>query len=161
MREVVYNRIEAVKYAREWAFRRNPRYLDFENLGGDCTNYVSQCVYAGCGVMNYNRDNGWYYISSNDRAPSWTSVRFFYEFFTTNKGVGPFAQEVDITGVEIGDIIQLGDESGVFYHSLIIVEMTDDEIYCSAHTYDAFMRPLTSYDFAQARFLHIIAARNW
>lgn len=161
MREIEYDRLKAVKYAEEWAFKRNPKYLDFEEIGGDCTNFVSQCVYAGCGVMNFTRNVGWYYISSSERAPSWTSVRFFYEFFTQNQGVGPYAAEVDITKIEIGDVIQLGDEDGKFYHALLIVALTDDEIYCAAHSYDAFMRPLTSYDFAKARFLHIIAARNW
>ena len=29
----VYRREDAVAYAREWAFRRTPRYLDFELLG--------------------------------------------------------------------------------------------------------------------------------
>ncbi|HOA41990.1 MAG TPA: amidase domain-containing protein, partial [Bacillota bacterium] len=42
-----YNRNKAIEYAERWAFDRNPRYLDFEKLGGDCTNYVSQCIYAG------------------------------------------------------------------------------------------------------------------
>ena len=28
---------------------RNPAYLDFHGLGGDCTNFVSQCLYAGAG----------------------------------------------------------------------------------------------------------------
>ena len=35
-----------VNYARKWAFSRNPAYYDFENIGGDCTNFVSQCLYA-------------------------------------------------------------------------------------------------------------------
>ena len=42
-----YNRNEAVKYAEKWAYRRNPRYYNFNELGGDCTSFASQCIYAG------------------------------------------------------------------------------------------------------------------
>ena len=57
---VGYDRFRAVAYALRWALSRNPRYYDFEDIGGDCTNYVSQCLFAGCGVMNYAPENGWY-----------------------------------------------------------------------------------------------------
>lgn len=50
--EFPYNREAAVKYAVEWAYRRNQEYYDFEQIGGDCTNFVSQCILAGTGVMN-------------------------------------------------------------------------------------------------------------
>ncbi|MBP3352092.1 MAG: amidase domain-containing protein [Lachnospiraceae bacterium] len=53
MREITYNRTAAVYYARKWALGRNPAYYDFEEVGGDCTNFASQCIYAGAGVMNY------------------------------------------------------------------------------------------------------------
>ncbi len=39
-------------YAHLWAYGRNPRYYDYEGIGGDCTNFASQCIYAGAGVMN-------------------------------------------------------------------------------------------------------------
>ncbi|MBQ2742544.1 MAG: amidase domain-containing protein, partial [Oscillospiraceae bacterium] len=35
-----YNRLYAVRYARRWAFRRNPAYYNFDEIGGDCTNFV-------------------------------------------------------------------------------------------------------------------------
>jgi hypothetical protein len=56
-----YDRRAAVEYAHRWAYGRNPRYYDFEKLGGDCTNFASQCLYAGSGVMNYTPQLGWYY----------------------------------------------------------------------------------------------------
>ena len=58
----MYNRERAVEYAHKWAFSRNPRYYDFQNIGGDCTNFASQVIYAGCGEMNYTPTFGWYYI---------------------------------------------------------------------------------------------------
>ena len=56
-------------------------------FGGDCTNFVSQCIYAGSNVMNYDKNNGWYYNNTNDRAPSWSGVEFLYNFLTKNKGI--------------------------------------------------------------------------
>ena len=34
---VGYDRFRAVAYALRWALSRNPRYYDFEDIGGDCT----------------------------------------------------------------------------------------------------------------------------
>ena len=62
LKTVAYDRKAAVEYARKWAYGRNPAYYDFSRLGGDCTNFASQCVYAGSDVMNYTPVLGWYYI---------------------------------------------------------------------------------------------------
>ena len=51
-----YNRKSATFYANRWAYRRTPEFFDFQGLGGDCTNFVSQCLLAGTGVMNYTPD---------------------------------------------------------------------------------------------------------
>ena len=85
----MYNRQKAVEYAKKWAYSRNPQFYDFQDLGGDCTNFASQVIYAGCGVMNYTPVYGWYYISLNERAPAWTGVNQLYRFLTTNTGEGP------------------------------------------------------------------------
>ena len=61
---VPYDRQSAVMYALRWALSRNPEYYSYSGIGGDCTNFVSQCVYAGSGVMNYTPDFGWYYIDA-------------------------------------------------------------------------------------------------
>ena len=74
MRIMEYNREAAVAYARRWAFSRNPAYYNFDALGGDCTNFASQCLFAGCGVMNYTPDLGWFYNSLNSRSAAWTGV---------------------------------------------------------------------------------------
>ena len=76
-----YNRQKAKEYAKIWAYKRNPRYYNYDSLGGDCTNFISQCIYAGSGVMNYTKTYGWYYNNANDKSPSWTGVDFLYNFF--------------------------------------------------------------------------------
>lgn len=160
VRTEAYNRQAAAAYAAEWAFRRNPAYYNFDALGGDCTNFASQCLYAGSGVMNHTKTFGWYYYSASNRTPSWTGVPYLYNFLTGNKGIGPFAQVTDRDHVEIGDIVQLGTYGGAFYHSPVIVAVEKDEIYLAAHTLDAYMRPLSSYVYEQARFLHISGVRK-
>ena len=79
-----YDRGAAVRYAHRWAYDRNPAYYDFSELGGDCTNFASQCLYAGSGVMDHTPTFGWYYISGNQKSPSWSGVPYFYNFLTTH-----------------------------------------------------------------------------
>ncbi len=160
MREIPYNRSASVAYARRWALSRNPAYYDFESIGGDCTNFASQCIFAGARVMNYTGALGWYYRSSSDRTASWTGVDFLYNFLLNNRSVGPFAREVSVDEIMPGDIVQLGTSGGHFYHSPVIIA-TAPEILVAAHTYDALDRPLSSYIYDKARFLHIDGVRTW
>ena len=44
--EIPYDRKAAVEYADYWAYRRNPKYYAFDDIGGDCTNFVSQCIFC-------------------------------------------------------------------------------------------------------------------
>lgn len=154
-----YNRLHAVEYARRWALARNPLFFDFKGYGGDCTNFISQCIYAGCCEMNFTPIFGWYYRTPDDRSAAWTGVEYFNNFITANEGVGPFAHEATAEEAELGDIIQLADDTGDFYHTLIITGIRDGEIYVSAHTNDVYNRKLSSYTYAFARYLHIDGIR--
>ena len=163
---IPYNRIAAVQYAHRWAYSRNPRYYNYDGIGGDCTNFASQCLYAGTGVMNFTPTFGWYYRNANDKAPAWTGVPYFYNFMTRGEvNSGPFGEEVDISQVLPGDFVQLNFKNGngdVFDHTPIIVErkvpVTLDNILVAAHSDDADFRPLSSYQFQDIRFIHILGA---
>ena len=157
---IPYDREAAVFYARKWAYARNPRYYNFDELGGDCTNFASQCLYAGCGVMNFTPTFGWYYIDINQRAPAWTGVEFLSNFLVGNTGAGPFAEEVSASATMPGDIIQLADESGMLYHTLVAVASRRGRIYVASHSADSYLRRLDSYDAAGMRFFHILGARQ-
>ena len=154
-----FNITDALSYSYEYAMKRNPRYLDFTKYGGNCTNYISQCVYAGAKVMNYTKTFGWYYNSSSDRSPSWTSVNYFYKFLTTNKTKGPFASEIELNNIQVGDIIQLMNPMNEFYHTLFVVEVSEpirpEHILINANDYDALRRPLDTYNYVDYRCLHI------
>ncbi|MBQ8836310.1 MAG: amidase domain-containing protein [Clostridia bacterium] len=154
-----YNRENAVKYAETWAFARNPLFYNYTGQGGDCTNFVSQAVLAGSCQMNFTPTFGWYYIDSETRTASWTGVEYFYNFITGNRGVGPFGEEVSESEVEVGDVVQL-ERDGDFYHTLFVSGFGDDGgILVAAHSDDAFDRPLSSYNYGSARFIHILGVR--
>lgn len=160
MREIPYDRAAAVSYARRWALGRNPAYYNFEEIGGDCTNFASQCIYAGARTMNFTPVMGWYYRSSYDRTASWSGVEYLYNFLVNNRSVGPYAHIVTLNEAQPGDIVQLGTQTGAFYHSPVITSVSP-MILVAAHTFDALDRPLSSYIYGIARFIHIDGVRTW
>lgn len=162
LRFVPYDRAAAVRYAHTWAYGRNPAFYDYEKLGGDCTNFASQCVYAGSGVMNYTPTYGWYYLNANEKSPAWTGVPYFYNFMTrTERTVGPVARESAMTAIRPGDVIQISFDGENFTHAPVVVSAprrpTDpSRILIAAHSYDADDRPLSSYDYQKLRFIHFL-----
>lgn len=164
MIEVVYNRQNVLKYAKKWAFLRNPKYYNFDNNGGDCTSFASQCIYAGSNTMNYTKDFGWYYINGNNKSPSWSGVEFLYNFLINNKGFGPYGRVAKQEEIEIGDIAQLSFDGNKFEHTLVIVDIADKTnlsgIKIASHTYDSFNKRISEYSFQDIRFVHIKGVRR-
>lgn len=147
-----YNRQDVIEYANIWAYKRNPKYYNFDSIGGDCTNFVSQCIYAGSKVMNYNK-YGWYYNNANDKSASWTGVEYLYNFLINNKSVGPVGEISQ--KVEIGDIVQLSFDGVKFTHSLVIVRIEKEKIFIASHTFDSYGREINTYTYKKIRFIHI------
>lgn len=160
-----YDREKAVSYAAKWALGRNKRYYNFEKIGGDCTNFASQVLHAGGCPMNYYK-YGWYYNNLNDRAPAWTSVEYFYQFIMNNEFAGPFGEETDLYGIEIGDVVQINFQQDSQYdHTPVVIAIkpgrkTLDKILVAAHTIDRIYYPLSNYDFKKLRFIHIKGFRR-
>lgn len=155
-----YERREAVQYAHRWAYGRNPAFYDYEKIGGDCTNFASQCLYAGSGIMNYIPDYGWYYIDANQKSPSWTGVIYLYNFLVREEqSVGPVGKEVELQEIRPGDVVQLSFDGESYQHSPVVVFADQpknlSDILVAAHSYDADNRPLDTYEVKKIRFLHI------
>ena len=155
-----YDRAAAVLYAHQWAYGRNPAYYDYEKIGGDCTNFASQCIYAGSGIMNFTPTFGWYYIDANRKAPAWTGVEYLRNFLTrAAPSVGPVALEETIEQLMPGDIVQLSFTGEGFQHSPVVVSVgkpaAPENVLLAAHSYDADDRPLSTYEYKTARYLHI------
>lgn len=155
---MLYNREKAVNYANEWAYRRNPAFYDYSYIGGDCTNFASQVLYAGSGIMNYTPTFGWYYLSANNRTPSWTGVNQLYNFLVNNTAAGPQGKLASINEIMRGDILQLSFNGTDFSHTPVIVDTgsyTPETILVAAHTDDSDCRPLSTYSYQAVRFIHI------
>jgi hypothetical protein len=159
-----YDRSNAVSYAHQWAYARNPRYYNYDLLGGDCTNFVSQCIYSGSKIMNPSKTLGWYYYDTNHKSPSWTGVDFLFAFMVQNRGPGPFCMLVEAKEILEGDFIQLSRQKhGSFQHSCLVVQKGYREdpygLLVAAHSADSDYRPLSTYQWERIRFVHILGFR--
>ncbi len=155
-----YDRRAAVLYAHEWAFGRNPRFYDYEKIGGDCTNFASQCLFAGAGIMNFTPTFGWYYIDANQKAPAWTGVVYLYDYLCRKTpSVGPTAREVPLSDLQPGDLVQLSFDGETYHHTPVVVQAAHaaapEKVLLAAHSYDADNRPLSTYPYQKLRCLHI------
>ena len=156
-----YDRRSAVRYAHTWAYGRNPAFYNYDELGGDCTNFASQCLYAGGGVMNFTPDFGWYYIDANRKSPSWTGVIYLYDFLLRSPpSPGPAGSGAELRQLRPGDLVQLSFDGESFQHTPVVVAVqnrgeTPGDILVAAHSYDADDRPLDTYTYQKARYIHI------
>lgn len=165
MKNLIYDRQKVYNYAKKWAFLRNPNYYNFDAVGGDCTSFASQCIFSGSNIMNYSKNNGWYYINGYDKSASWSGVEYLYNFLVNNKSVGPYGQEVSLETITIGDIAQLSFDGKKYSHTLVIVNKESkfdlNKIYTASHTLDSFERNISSYNFKKIRFINIEGVRQW
>ena len=164
-----YNRQKAVDYAREWYDDRNNEFYSYSDLSGDCTNFTSQCLYAGGIPMdsdwhsirteknifkrifqkpwNWFKNNGYY---EWDISRAWQTVSAQYEYIKENYCGG---KEIIITSPDeieaaiANNLIQAGDllyfKAGTaLHHSVIITQVTNNMIYYAGHTDSYFDKPL-------------------
>ncbi|MFT3952398.1 MAG: amidase domain-containing protein [Oscillospiraceae bacterium] len=155
-----FNRAQAVAYAHEWWDKRNPAYFDFEELGGDCTNFVSQCLYAGAGVMNFTPVLGWYYIDLNNRSASWSAAEYLYNFITTNGGASLYGEEQGLSAAIPGDVVQLSFDGVRFTHSALVTMVRRGEVFVTSHSYDRLDKPTGGYPYKMLRVIHILGVRG-
>ncbi len=138
-----YIREKAVNYALKYALSPNPsfKYFDvYESLGGDCTNFVSQCLLAGGAPMTYGTEYAWWYKGSSWSIP-WAVAHSLYWTLRVNQKsnyYGPRGLEVsDINQLQLGDLIFYEDNSGIIYHSAIITSFDSFGPLISQHTFNA------------------------
>lgn len=111
----------ASKYALKYALDYNTNYANFSSSGGDCTNFISQCLKSG-GISQHvgtaYSGNCWYYKTSTNRSSTWTGANEFRKYVTgsSSKINMPASSWGSVT---YGDIIQLMSGSSA-YHSLIV-----------------------------------------
>ncbi|MBU9713698.1 amidase domain-containing protein [Evansella tamaricis] len=138
--DYVYDRVEVVRYAERWWDSFNPEYKQFEN---DCTNYISQCIFAGGVPMSGqpNRSSGWWY-QNNQWSYSWT-VAHALRWYLSGSNNGLQAVEVSSPHELMrGDIICYdfnGDDN--WQHTTVVTgKDVEGEPLVNAHTTNSRMR---------------------
>ncbi len=166
-----YARVAAVKYAITYALKPNPLYRYFAahgEGGGDCSSFVSQCLYAGGAAMIYDKTRPWWYstngtplTSRHTWSISWSVAGSLYWLLKTRgtaRITGLRAIEVNnIDELELGDIIQYENAQGGIYHSAIITAFTHEkgtrEPLISQHSFNALN---ISYIKPKAKKMHLM-----
>ncbi len=130
-----YDREAAVAYARQHVDERNGEWHDYSGEGGNCQNFVSQCLLAGGVPMDTQGDARWkwYGEALSDTSEeagctlSWINVDYFYAYARDNSGFGLQAQvDADFTTGQKGDLIMMGTPED-WNHMVIISEVVKDE----------------------------------
>jgi hypothetical protein len=137
---ISYNRSEVQTYAHTWWNSFNPDYLFFEN--DDCTNFVSQCLFAGNAPMNYTgkRELGWWYQGKKGNQELWSfswAVADSLNRFLGGDSKEWHAERVDVPQkLAIGDVISYDwDGNGHYQHSAVVTDIDANGMpLISAHT---------------------------
>ncbi len=169
-----YNRDAAIEYAKSWVGQRNYTgdYLAYDDYGGNCQNFASQCLFAGGLAMDYKGTSTchWKFYSQtlnenskpSGRSYSWTGVEPFYDYCYYNTGVGIIAEvEWGTAHTQKGDVIQVGAMAR-WRHSLFVTDVEYDEngyateIIVASNTADRINYPLSAYIYTAPRLIHIV-----
>ncbi|AMX00792.1 amidase domain-containing protein [Rummeliibacillus sp. G93] len=141
----MYNRQAAVDYANTWWNRRNPAFPQFND---DCSNFISQCLFAGGAPMTGapNRAKGWW-VKKGNWSYSWSTANALRSYVASSKK-GLRGKRVDsASDLKLGDLIFIDFEGdGVINHSLIVTSIVNGVPYVNAHSSDSYHRLWTYED---------------
>lgn len=146
-----FDRNKMYNYAAANWNSRPSNWGNFDGYGGDCTNFISQILYAGGAPMDTTGNLTWYYYSMSNRAPAWTSVQYLYNYLINNDYIGPqgYTSSGYVYTAQKGDIIQVDfTKDGTYEHSLCIVQHsagTTTSTKVAAHSNNSWNRPLSDY----------------
>ncbi len=140
-----YDRYSARNYLNTYTYLPNPNYYDYTYSGGDCTNFISQMLYAGGMSMTARSTSPttahWYYYGPSipDRTPTWTGAHFFRQYWGVVNGIGQrkanamykYSQNelANTSGnsyanlvsrCELGDVLQFVRSNGTTSHSMAV-----------------------------------------
>jgi len=123
-KRVAYDRQATVNYANRWWDSNNPAYLAFKD---NCTNFASQCLFAGGGPMNYTgkRELGWWYVGMDHHQELWSfswAVAHALQTYAVRSATGLHGKAVSSPQeLELGDMISYDwNGDGRFQHNAIV-----------------------------------------
>jgi hypothetical protein len=131
----IYNRKAAISYAKKHAHNPNPQYPYYD--GWDCTNFVSQCIYAGGALNDFSEDFPWWCVDMKTSI-CWSVAHSFYWYILNNTQKNSFGIKAITKSIygdhlyddqvfdylQIGDIIQYSWKLEKINHSTIITDFT-------------------------------------
>lgn len=124
LRPLPYNREAAREYAETWWNKANPKYHHFRV---DCTNFVSQCLFAGGLPMDYTgrRETGWWYegyVGGRERwSFSWAVAHSLHAYLLGGSSPARGVRKADARELDIGDVICYDwDGDGRWQHTTIV-----------------------------------------
>lgn len=134
---VEYDRVRVLRYAELWWNGKNPAFPRFAD---DCTNFISQCLYAGNlpPTGGSNRSVGWWYTAQN-WSYSWSTSHALYKYLHSQVGATSLNNPRDL---KIGDVIFYDwTGSGTYHHTTVVVDFdASGDPLVNAHTDDSYHR---------------------
>lgn len=139
MTENIYSLTKGVEYALKYAEAPLSERL-FYTAKSDCTNFISQCVWAGMGgyvrgntdqvkenIRNRYKMTPQWFGNSGGGTPPWESVDRFFSYMKSKKCIvrneNSLAINVDPASIRTGDVLQFRrGESGAYTHSAYVTE---------------------------------------
>jgi hypothetical protein len=164
---IPYRRDLAAAYADRWWNEPNPAYETFEV---NCTNYVSQCLFAGHAPMNYTgrRDSGWWYKGRSGGRElwsySWAVSHALQSYLARGASRGLHAVQVESPAdLALGDVIFYDwDGDGRFRHTTIVtafdsagMPLVNANTTASRHRYWDYRDSYAWTERTRYRFFHI------
>jgi hypothetical protein len=144
-----YSYSDAVSYANKYYKSYNSSYPDWNSVGGDCANFISQCLYAGGKSMvgtpgtTQAADNfaNWFSKGTSQNvknvSSTWRGADAFRNYWQTNATSYKKFTSVDSNSFAYGykgDAISLLNSNGRAYHTMIIVDYSSPDFTLAAHT---------------------------
>lgn len=133
---LAYDRATAATYADTYWQSYNAAWPSFAKKGGDCTNFVSQALYAGGIAMRqsppYAGDAAWYMLQSKGRrwsnSLSWINIQSHRSFLLSLGATEVASYHGVAPGILVGSNAAQGDAvlydwdgDGVYDHESIVV----------------------------------------
>ena len=162
-----YSPDKGILYAKTFSKSYNPL---FYSAPGDCSNFVSQCIWAAYGGYDFSSTKisyenirkkyrmvpGTWHGNEGGGTTNWESVENLYNFLCKEKAIGPNGiglnnkktfESLSPSSINLGDVLQFGSVNKRYSHSVYVTYINGNgnkysDIYISQHTADLYNRNL-------------------
>ncbi|MEC0696628.1 amidase domain-containing protein [Bacillus atrophaeus] len=158
-----YSVSKAQAYARKWYNGRNKNYANFTGSGGDCTNYVSQILYAGGKKEKQDSSAEPFFITSTTSywysfinrkgvgkafrqgraiSTSWVRVSDFGAYWARTQTVKTYSNVNDVVkNAKPGDVVQFMKKGrSTYFHTMFVYGKSGGTLQLSGHSDDYLKR---------------------